>query len=53
MKRQTGIILTVASAVLCGCPGLFFCLGGALSAAASPSSAAPARSTGLRTAPAE
>ena len=34
-KRQTGIIATVATALLCGCPGLFaFCWGG-LAAAVS------------------
>jgi hypothetical protein len=33
MTRQTGIIITVASAVLCGCSGIFMCLFGALSAA--------------------
>jgi hypothetical protein len=33
MTRQTGIIITIASAVLCGCSGIFMCLFGALSAA--------------------
>jgi hypothetical protein len=32
-RRTTGIIATVASGLLCGCPGLFLCLFGALSAA--------------------
>jgi hypothetical protein len=31
-NKTTGIIATVAAAVLCGCPGLFLCLFGALSA---------------------
>ena len=30
-NRNTGIIATIASAVLCGCPGLFLCLFGAAS----------------------
>lgn len=32
-NRNTGIIATVATIVLCGCPGLFLCLFGALTAA--------------------
>ena len=32
-NKTTGIVATVATAVLCGCPGLFLCLFGALSAA--------------------
>jgi hypothetical protein len=32
MNRTTAIILTVATALLCGCPGLFVCLGGVLAA---------------------
>jgi hypothetical protein len=32
-NKTTGIIATVAAAVLCGCPGLFLCLFGAVSAA--------------------
>ncbi|MBN1452710.1 MAG: hypothetical protein JW963_16965 [Anaerolineales bacterium] len=32
-KRTTGIIATIATAVLCGCPGIFICLFGALTAA--------------------
>jgi hypothetical protein len=32
-RRTTGILLTAGSALLCGCPGLFLCLFGALSAA--------------------
>ncbi len=31
-KKTTGIIATVVSALLCGCPGLFLCLFGAASA---------------------
>ena len=30
MNRNTAIIATVATAVLCGCPGLFSCLFGAI-----------------------
>jgi hypothetical protein len=32
-RRTTGIVATVASVLLCGCPGLFLCLFGALSVA--------------------
>lgn len=32
-RRTTGILLTAGSVLLCGCPGLFLCLFGALSAA--------------------
>ena len=32
-NRNTGIIATIAAVVLCGCPGLFVCLFGALTAA--------------------
>lgn len=32
-NKNTGIIATVAAVVLCGCPGLFICLFGALTAA--------------------
>lgn len=32
-NKNTGIIATVAAVVLCGCPGLFMCLFGALTAA--------------------
>jgi len=32
MNRTTAIILTVATALLCGCPGLFVCLGGVATA---------------------
>lgn len=31
-KKTTGIIATVASVLLCGCPGIFICLFGALTA---------------------
>jgi len=31
-NKNTGIIATIASVVLCGCPGLFLCLFGALTA---------------------
>jgi hypothetical protein len=36
MNRTTAIILTVATALLCGCPGLFVCLGGVLTAVGGP-----------------
>ncbi|HEX9617442.1 MAG TPA: hypothetical protein VGA03_08485 [Anaerolineales bacterium] len=32
-RKTTGILLTGGSALLCGCPGLFLCLFGGLSAA--------------------
>jgi len=32
-NKNTGIIATIATVVLCGCPGLFLCLFGALTAA--------------------
>ena len=32
-KKTTGMIATIASALLCGCPGIFICLFGALTAA--------------------
>ncbi len=32
-NKNTGMIATIASVVLCGCPGLFMCLFGALTAA--------------------
>ena len=31
-KKTVGIIATVATSLLCGCPGLVFCIGGALTA---------------------
>ena len=31
-KRTQGIIATIASVVLCGCPGLFLCIFGAFTA---------------------
>ncbi len=31
-NKNTGIIATIASVLLCGCPGLFLCLFGALTA---------------------
>jgi len=33
MNKNTGMIATIAAVVLCGCPGLFMCLFGALTAA--------------------
>ena len=32
-NKNTGLIATIAAVVLCGCPGLFMCLFGALTAA--------------------
>ena len=32
-NKNTGIIATIAAVLLCGCPGLFMCLFGALTAA--------------------
>ena len=32
-NKNTGIIATIAAVLLCGCPGLFLCLFGALTAA--------------------
>jgi len=32
-KRTLGIILTIATALFCGCPGVFLCLMGGLTAA--------------------
>ena len=32
-NKNTGIIATIAAVVLCGCPGLFLCLFGAITAA--------------------
>jgi len=31
-NRNTGIIATIAAVALCGCPGLFFCIFGAVTA---------------------
>ena len=31
-NKNTGMIATIAAVVLCGCPGLFLCLFGAISA---------------------
>jgi hypothetical protein len=35
-NRTKGIIATVATVLLCGCPGLFLCLFGGLAAAGAP-----------------
>ena len=35
-SRTKGIIATVAAVLLCGCPGLFLCIFGALAAAGAP-----------------
>ena len=32
MNKNTGIIATIAAALLCGCPGLFMCIFGAVTA---------------------
>ena len=34
-NKNTGIIATVASVLLCGCPGLFLCIFGAVTATGS------------------
>ncbi|GAB4541992.1 MAG: hypothetical protein Fur002_11440 [Anaerolineales bacterium] len=34
-KRQVGLIATIATTVLCGCPGLFMCFFGGVSVLAS------------------
>lgn len=34
-NKNTGIIATVAAALLCGCPGLFLCIFGAVTATGS------------------
>lgn len=35
MTRQTGLIITIVTVVLCGCPGLFSCFWGLLASAVS------------------
>ena len=35
-SRNTAILATIASVVLCGCPGLFLCVFGGLVAAGAP-----------------
>lgn len=35
MNRNTGLIITVISAVLCGCPGLFSCFWGLIASVVS------------------
>lgn len=35
MNRNTGIIITVATVLLCGCPGLFSCFWGLLASVVS------------------
>ena len=35
MTRQTGLILTIVSAILCGCPGLFSCFWGVIASVVS------------------
>ncbi|MDO9303521.1 MAG: hypothetical protein Q7T89_19180 [Anaerolineales bacterium] len=32
MNKNTGMIATIAAALLCGCPGLFMCIFGAVTA---------------------
>ena len=32
MNKNTGILATLAAVVLCGCPGLFLCLFGGITA---------------------
>ncbi len=35
MDRQTSLIVTIASAILCGCPGLFACFWGLIAGVVS------------------
>ncbi len=35
-SRTTALVATIASVVLCGCPGLFLCVFGGLAAAGAP-----------------
>ncbi len=35
MTRQTGLIITIVSAILCGCPGLFSCFWGLIASGVS------------------
>ena len=35
MNRNTGLIATIATAVLCGCPGLFACFWGLIASVVS------------------
>ncbi len=35
MDRNTGLIATIATAVLCGCPGLFSCFWGSIASLVS------------------
>jgi hypothetical protein len=35
LTRQTGLIVTIVSALLCGCPGFFSCFWGAIASAVS------------------
>jgi hypothetical protein len=35
VTRQTGLILTIVSAILCGCPGLFSCFWGLIASVVS------------------
>ena len=50
-NKNTGIIATVAAVLLCGCPGLFLCLFGAVTAAGqgtfNDASLSPAVGVGL------
>jgi hypothetical protein len=35
MDRQTALIVTIATAILCGCPGLFACFWGSIASVVS------------------
>jgi hypothetical protein len=35
MNRNTGLIITIVTAILCGCPGLLACFGGLLTSVVS------------------
>ena len=49
MNRQTGLILTIASALLCGCPGLGACAWGVIFAISGPAGTASFTSGGVTT----
>ncbi len=50
-SRTTGILATIASAILCGCPGLFLCVFGALIAAGAPVTTTLGEQTSTQTYP--
>ncbi len=50
-RRTTGIIATIATALLCGCPGLFICLYGFLVAIGAPVTTTLNQTTNTQTYP--